>query len=71
MRVDSGSAGSASDTKTYDAESLKAAAEAWMNHYQTLRSQFHTLRGAFNQIVNRGTAFQGKGAAAIKNFYAA
>lgn len=71
MRINSDGAGSASDTKTYDAESLIPAANAWMNHYQTLRNQFHTLRAAFNQIVNLGTDFQGKGAEAIKNFYAA
>ncbi|MDF2909377.1 MAG: hypothetical protein K0Q56_257 [Sporolactobacillus laevolacticus] len=71
MRINSGSAGSAGDTKTYDAESLIAAANARAKHYQTLRSQFHTLRAAFNQIANLGVDFQGKGADAIKKFYAA
>ncbi|EST10770.1 ribonuclease YeeF family protein [Sporolactobacillus laevolacticus] len=71
MRINSGGAGSAGDTKTYDAESLIAAANARAKHYQTLRSQFHTLRVAFNQIADLGTDFQGKGADAIKKFYAA
>ncbi|MDF2909374.1 MAG: hypothetical protein K0Q56_254 [Sporolactobacillus laevolacticus] len=71
MRINSGGAGSAGDTKTYDAESLIAAANARAKHYQTLRSQFHTLRAAFNQIADLGTDFQGKGADAIKKFYAA
>jgi predicted ribonuclease toxin of YeeF-YezG toxin-antitoxin module len=66
-----GGAGSAGDTKTYDAESLIAAANAQAQHYQTLRSQFHTLRAAFNQIADLGSDFQGHGADAIKGFYAA
>ncbi|MDN3955968.1 ribonuclease YeeF family protein [Sporolactobacillus laevolacticus] len=71
MRINSGGAGSAGDTKTYDAESLIAAANARAKHYQSLRSQFHTLRAAFNQIADLGIDFQGKGADAIKKFYAA
>ncbi|MDF2909925.1 MAG: hypothetical protein K0Q56_806, partial [Sporolactobacillus laevolacticus] len=71
MRINMGGAGSAGDTKTYDAESLIAAANAQAQHYQTLRSQFHTLRAAFNQIADLGSDFQGHGADAIKGFYAA
>ncbi|MDF2858731.1 MAG: hypothetical protein K0Q87_4582, partial [Neobacillus sp.] len=71
MRINMGGSGSASDTKTYDAESLIAAANAQAKHYQTLRDQFGTLRAAFNQIAGLGSDFQGHGADAIKNFYAA
>ncbi|MFT8311366.1 MAG: T7SS effector LXG polymorphic toxin [Sporolactobacillus sp.] len=67
----SGGSGSASDTQTYEAESLIAAAKAHAKHYQTLRGQFHTLRQAFQQIEGLGPDFQGKGAEAIKKFYAA
>ncbi|SFG75719.1 T7SS effector LXG polymorphic toxin [Sporolactobacillus nakayamae] len=63
--------GSAGDTQTYDAESLITAAKAHAKHYQTLRDQFHTLRQAFQQISGLGPDFQGKGAEAIKRFYAA
>lgn len=71
MRVNTGSSGSASDTQTYDAKSLIVAARAHVEHYHTLRSQFHTLRAAFQQIANLGSDFQGHGADAIKQFYAA
>jgi Uncharacterized conserved protein len=67
----SGGSGSASDTQTYVAESLIAAAKAHAKHYQTLRGQFHTLRQAFQQIEGLGPDFQGKGAETIKKFYAA
>ena len=67
----SGSSGSTGDTQTYDAESLITAAKAYAKHYQTLRGQFHTLRQAFQQIEGLGPDFQGKGAEAIKKFYAA
>jgi predicted ribonuclease toxin of YeeF-YezG toxin-antitoxin module len=63
--------GSAGETQTYDAEALIAAAEARAKHYQTLRDQFHSLRTAFQQIAGLGSDFQGKGADAIKEFYAA
>jgi predicted ribonuclease toxin of YeeF-YezG toxin-antitoxin module len=72
MRVNmSGSSGSTGDTQTYDAEELITAAKAHAKHYQTLRGQFHTLRQAFQQIEGLGPDFQGKGAEAIKKFYAA
>ncbi|RYL87089.1 ribonuclease YeeF family protein [Sporolactobacillus sp. THM19-2] len=70
MRVNMGS-GSAGETQTYDAEALIAAAEARARRYQTLRDQFHSLRTAFQQIAGLGSDFQGKGADAIKEFYAA
>ncbi|BBN98082.1 ribonuclease YeeF family protein [Sporolactobacillus terrae] len=66
-----GASGSATDTQTYEAESLIAAARAHAAHYRTLRGQFHTLRHAFQQISGLGSDFQGKGAEAIKQFYAA
>ncbi|MDN3954537.1 ribonuclease YeeF family protein [Sporolactobacillus laevolacticus] len=71
MRINSGGAGSAGDTKTYDSESLISAANAHAKQYETLRSQFHTLRTAFIQIANIGSDFQGQGAEAIKSFYSA
>ncbi|MDF2911369.1 MAG: hypothetical protein K0Q56_2250 [Sporolactobacillus laevolacticus] len=71
MRINSGGTGSAGDTKTYDSESLIVAANAHAKQYETMRSQFHTLRTAFTQIINLGSDFQGQGAEAIKSFYAA
>ncbi|RYL87036.1 ribonuclease YeeF family protein [Sporolactobacillus sp. THM19-2] len=70
MRVNM-SSGSASETQIYDAEALIEAAETHAKHYQTLRNQFHSLRTAFQQIAGIGSDFQGKGADAIKKFYAA
>lgn len=71
MRMNSGGAGSAGDAKTYDSESLIAAANAHAKQYETMRSQFHTLRTAFTQITTLGSDFQGQGAEAIKSFYSA
>ncbi|MCO7125437.1 T7SS effector LXG polymorphic toxin [Sporolactobacillus shoreicorticis] len=67
----SGGSGSATDTQTYEAEALITAAKAHAGHYQTLRGQFQTLRHAFGQIEGLGPDFQGNGAKAIKQFYAA
>ncbi|MCL1632764.1 T7SS effector LXG polymorphic toxin [Sporolactobacillus sp. CPB3-1] len=71
MRINRDGSGSASDTQTYNAESLIESANAHAKHYQTLRDQFHNLQTTFRQIAGLGSDFQGHGADALKAFYAA
>ena len=59
-----------SKTQTLETKTLVEAMESRANEYHSLRSQFETLKTAFQDIVNLDD-FKGRTADSVKGFYRA